>query len=1611
MFLVSQVDGNTLRTNLASLNITLFNGGDTVAAFSSRGPGPRMRLKPDIAAPGYNIVSAQTGTTCTGTAPSTGCQIANPSGFLANSPTLSLNGTSMATPHVAGVMALLRQLHPDWSVEQLKALAMNTATHDVTIFPDGNGARHGAGRTGAGRVDASNAAQSGVVAFNATDAGAVSVSFETNYVVGTATEVKRVRIVNNGGAPATYDLGVDSVVDAPGISFSLPGGASVTVPAHSSVEIDVQMAADAALMDHAREATVAGVQAAAGTLAAAAGTQNRHWLTEETAFVTLSQGASLKLRVPLYTTARPASAMAASGTIDTGGNPTGSTTLPLTGTGVCTGTPGGSTCTGTFNAPPFDVASLVTALQLQVISPRSPLIPASADIQYGGVAFDSIANRMMFGVSMWGPWTSPSNTTLNVYIDNNNDGNWDSILFDGNTGTHNNYLFGNSVDPQDTFISLRINLATNGVTIPSVATGRYVNGDPAVKDSALFNSSVKVLSASPATLGITGPFHYKLVTCPGNQLLCQRFNGFQFDEEAGPPAAPPTPGGFLFDTANQGLNFSGTSLAPDLPGATIPVTWNVANLTAQGSPGALLLHHHNRPEAQAEFVPLAGTVTTDLSIALSSTPSSPAVGSNVTLTVTVSNLGSNDATGVVASVELPNGLTYGSDDGGGSFNPGTAQWTIGALAASATATLQITATVETTDAQVVTAFVSAASPLETVLGNNTTTHNITAPRNADLATTIATGTASVVARNPVTFTATVTNNGDDPAFNVTVALNIESGAAVRGAGTPSAGTYNPATGAWTLSTLGTGTTHTISFEVTPLGAPELTMAATAVSGTGDLDTANNTALSTSVTVLTRPTVTTPTIASSVIAGELTPLTVTVVDAEVTGTPQSPSGLVTFASSIPADTFVGTCALAAGTAGTSSCQVNARFDSAGARTITASYVGTATHTASSATASSTATCSFDVTPGTLSFGAAEGSSTASVATASGCTWTGSSDAAFAQVTAGATGIGSGMVTYQVAVNPAATTRTATLTIAGHAFTLTQAGATCTSSLDPASASFLSAGGNGSVTVTTPAGCPVTAVSNAPFLQVTSVGSAPSAVVAYSVAPNPPPGSGRSGMLTIEGQTFTVTQTGVPTITPDRTSLTFGAINDGGSLTVATGAQAVSVQVSQGDPVAWTATADQPWIQLTQPAGMGSGLFSVGVVSAPGLPVSGMLTGIVTVNAPGASNAPRTIAVRMTLIAAPDADEPFGWIDTPAEGTTGVQGGLIVTGWALDDIEVTHVWIFRDPVAGEPDGMPVFLGEALFIPDARPDVETGTPAVPLNYRAGWGMVLLTNTLPGGGNGSFTLRAFAQDADGHFTSLGTRSFTASNNSSSRPFGTLDTPRPGETVSGTYINFGWALTPLPSTIPLDGSTISVFIDGVFRGHPSYNHARPDIVALFPGLNNSAGPVGWFMFDSRTLTNGLHTIAWVVQDDSGAVSGIGSRFFRVQNADNSSTMTVDAAATSAGLEASVASVGLRPGELGLRRGFDGNAPIRRVRAKGDLYAVAVAALERIELHLGGESDSGLVAGYAIVGNERRDLPAGSTLDQQRGVFYWQPGAAFMGRYELVFVRGTEETRVVVDVK
>jgi hypothetical protein len=241
-------------------------------------------------------------------------------------------------------------------------------------------------------------------------------------------------------------------------------------------------------------------------------------------------------------------------------------------------------------------------------------------------------------------------------------------------------------------------------------------------------------------------------------------------------------------------------------------------------------------------------------------------------------------------------------------------------------------------------------------------------------------------------------------------------------------------------------------------------------------------------------------------------------------------------------------------------------------------------------------------------------------------------------------------------------------------------------------------------------------------------------------------------------------------------------------------------------------------------------------------------------------------------------PFGIVDTPANGAGGVTGSVAVTGWALDDGGVTAVRILRDPVGAEPPGTPIFIGNAVFVTGARPDVAAAYPSFPLNDRAGWGYLLLTNMLPDQGNGTFTLHAYADDDRGNSTLLGTRTITCTNATATRPFGTIDTPGQGATISGTYVNFGWVLTPQPKSIPTSGATITVYVDGVALGHPVYNQFRSDVAALFPGLANSNGAVGAFTIDTTTLSNGLHTIAWVVTDTAGASEGIGSRYFMVQN-------------------------------------------------------------------------------------------------------------------------------------
>ena len=132
--MISFTDGNAIATSEDTTNGTLSAGespflADAIAGFSSRGPGAGgSRFKPDLSNPGVQIVSSLSGSGVGGA---------------------SFNGTSMASPHTAGMAALLRQQHPDMSVGDIKALLMNS-TVDVNPSADTRLTRAG---VGAARID------------------------------------------------------------------------------------------------------------------------------------------------------------------------------------------------------------------------------------------------------------------------------------------------------------------------------------------------------------------------------------------------------------------------------------------------------------------------------------------------------------------------------------------------------------------------------------------------------------------------------------------------------------------------------------------------------------------------------------------------------------------------------------------------------------------------------------------------------------------------------------------------------------------------------------------------------------------------------------------------------------------------------------------------------------------------------------------------------------------------------------------------------------------------------------------------------------------------------------------------------------------------------------------------------------------------------------------------------------------------------------------------------------------------------------------------------------------------------------------------------------------
>ncbi|PUB29927.1 subtilisin family serine protease [Promicromonospora sp. AC04] len=194
----------------SALTVGAVDATDTLAGFSSTGPALDGGIKPEVTAPGVDVLAARS-------------QLVRGSGMYT-----TMSGTSMATPHVAGTAALVAAAHPGWTAQQIKEAIVSTAvpTPAYTAY-----------EAGSGRVDAAAAVDASV--FGTASAG---FGFHT-FGSGPDELSKPITYTNLGDAPVELDLAVDGTVPAGFLALS---SSSVTVPAHGTAA--VTLTADLSLL-------------------------------------------------------------------------------------------------------------------------------------------------------------------------------------------------------------------------------------------------------------------------------------------------------------------------------------------------------------------------------------------------------------------------------------------------------------------------------------------------------------------------------------------------------------------------------------------------------------------------------------------------------------------------------------------------------------------------------------------------------------------------------------------------------------------------------------------------------------------------------------------------------------------------------------------------------------------------------------------------------------------------------------------------------------------------------------------------------------------------------------------------------------------------------------------------------------------------------------------------------------------------------------------------------------------------------------------------------------------------------------------------------------------
>ncbi len=199
----------------------------------------------------------------------------------------------------------------------------------------------------------------------------------------------------------------------------------------------------------------------------------------------------------------------------------------------------------------------------------------------------------------------------------------------------------------------------------------------------------------------------------------------------------------------------------------------------------------------------------DLGVQKTVNTSSVIVGNEVEYQITVTNHGTQNATGVTIAdnVSRQNITLVSATTTQGTYANGV--WDVGSIPVGETEELTLTARINDEGSYVNLAEITSADQSDPITTNNSDTAQVTAGERADLAIAKSVNDSSVIIGDDVRFSLQVTNNGPNPATDVVVYDRFPSCGLTQTSHTASQGSYTPSTGLWSIGSLGVGDTATL----------------------------------------------------------------------------------------------------------------------------------------------------------------------------------------------------------------------------------------------------------------------------------------------------------------------------------------------------------------------------------------------------------------------------------------------------------------------------------------------------------------------------------------------------------------------------------------------------------------------------------------------------------------------------------------------------------------------------------------------------------------------------------------------------------------------------------